>query len=754
MTAPNPELFKDIYPYNLAENYYSRIGNRHNALGQIPFFDEQPDKNSRLFPIEEHLSADLLSACYEYMSHEDIGMVHTALAMSLSAHQSQYRDSGDPYSTHVLNVALPLAQKYKLDAVTIAAALLHDTIEDTEITLDIIQRDVSPEVAATVDALSQIKGSKQRKDIIDEQSRLKIINSLLDNPRVAIIKIFDRLHNMRTLQTKKGRTKRMAIIHETHDIYVPLAQRLGLFEEAKELDDLGLVKRSQDHEKLASRIQTLRAKFVHENPSQLYVNQISKMTNIPTEYFRVRTPSLYDIYRQVGEKREVGINDFYYQVDIVLPGVYQRTKLKGSASWGEIAMGIETMLNFSEDYILLESVDERQFKREIEDDMVDSLTFDIRHREIPARLRINIFPEDAYEREITQMTDLYYFHEISEAEKTMKALPEDVSDEIRRHLQGYSKYVALRRRFQMVREEGPLAGETGSAHILRFLEPRLPTGFIRVIGVDDKNNELPWPVKEGSTILDYAKDIFQQKWTNTQKVWVNKPDNIVPLNYVLKPGDRVHIVFSKKSTIHPSWIYAFRTDVDGAKEVRTRIKRLMARQLLTDKGESMLQQLFIVGKWRIEQDLDPDNRPLRVGLARAKDKYQEFDPEITEGDFYLKVGYGEVRDDIIKEVAAKLADPNRNVGHFTVTFDQNASGQALSVLQSVVKVNLLDMSTPTFGESQSHVELYIDPDDTYQAKYIIRSIINSPECRRLGLKAVSYKDPKIALSRKVRSKSK
>ncbi len=753
MTTPNPELFTGVHPYNLAEYYYSRIGNRNNSKGQIPFLSEQPDTVSRLFPVEKKLSTDLLSACYEYISNDDIGMVHTALAMSLSAHQSQYRDSGDPYSTHVLSVTLPLAQKYKLDAVTIASALLHDTIEDTELTAEIIRRDVSPEVAETVEALSKIKGRFQRRTLADEESRLKIIKSLLDNPRVAIIKIFDRLHNMRTLQTKKGRAKRMAIIQETQDVYAPLAQRLGLFKEAEELDDLCLIKRSREHEAMANNMVTLREQFLSQRQPQPYAEQISHMTNIPTDHFHIRKPSLYDIYRQVGEKREVNIDDFYYQLDIVLPEVYQRTKLADSASWGEIAIGIETMLNFSDEYELVDSVSEKHFKNEIDADMVDSLTFEVRHKESGVRLRINIFPKDAYKREITQMTDLYYIHEISEAEKALTVLPEKSDDEVHRHLQGYGKYVDLFRRFQMVINK-IIAEEPVSAQILRFLEPRLPTGFIRVVGIDNQNNELPWAVKEGSTVLDYTKDIFQQDWTNTHTVWVNKPDNIVPLSYVLKPGDRVHIVFAKKSTIHPSWIYAFQTDVDGAKEVRTRIKRIMARKPLTDKEEWMLQQLFIVGKWRIEQDLDPDNRPLRVGLARAKDIFLEFNPEMTEEDFYLKVGYGEVPDDVIKQVAAKLADPNRNVGHFTVTFDQNASGQALSVLQSVVKINLLDMSTPTYGESQSHVELYIDPDDAHLAIFIIRSIINSQECKKLGLKAVSYKDLKTAISRKVRSKSK
>lgn len=752
MTPPYPEIFKGAQPYDLAESYYAKIGSRIPSYGQIPYLGEQPDKLSHLFPTEEKLSADLLSSCYEYMSEKDIGMVHAALSMCLSAHQKQYRDSGDPYSTHVFNVAIPLAQKYKMDAVTIASALLHDTIEDTGITADIISRDISSEVAETVKALSQIKGHVQRKTLADEESRLKIINSLLDNPRVAIIKIFDRLHNMRTLQAKKGRAKRLAIIQETQDVYAPLAQRLGLFEEAEELDDLCLIKRSAYQETLALEIAVLRDQFLLQNQPQPYADKLSQLTQIPTDHFRIRKPTLYDIYRQVGEKREVKIDDFYHQLDIVLPEVHQRIKPVGSASWGEIALGIETMFNFSDDYELIDSVDEKHFKDEIDAEMVDSLSFEVRHKEAGVRLRINIFPEDAFAREMTQMTDLYYIHAISEEEKALTVIPGECTEEVYRHIQGYSKYIDLRHRLQRV-TESILAGEPVSAQILRLLEPRLPTGYIRVIGVDNQENELPWAVKEGSTVLDYTKDIFQQDWTNTQTVWVNKPDNIVPLNYVLKPGDRVHIVFAKKSTIHPSWIYAFRTDFDGAKEVKARIKRLMARQPLTNKGEWMLQQLFIVGKWRIEQDLDPDNRPLRVGLARAKDIYQGLDPEMTEEDFYLKVGYGGVSDDIIKEVAAKLADSNRNVGHFTVTFDQNISGQALSVLQTIVIVNLLDVSTPTYGEAQSHVELYIDPDDVHQAKNIIRSIINSPECRRLGLKAVSYKDPRTAIFRKVLSKS-
>ncbi len=169
----------------------------------------------------------------------DLDIIRKAYQFSFKAHQGQRRTSGEPYIYHPLQVAHILAE-LKLDSTTVATGLLHDTVEDTVATPEQIQKEFGPEIAGLVDGLTKIsKITFQTSEEKQAENFRKMILAMAKDIRVILVKLVDRLHNMRTLQHLKPE-KQARIAQETLDIYAPLANRLGLSSVKRELEDLGL----------------------------------------------------------------------------------------------------------------------------------------------------------------------------------------------------------------------------------------------------------------------------------------------------------------------------------------------------------------------------------------------------------------------------------------------------------------------------------------------------------------------------------
>lgn len=182
---------------------------------------------------------DIISVVQEYLPNADVETIRSAYSFAREKHQGQTRSSGEPYITHVQEVAA-LTTKLKLDVPSIAAALLHDTVEDTGISLAEIQTHFGKEVAELVDGvtkLSQVNFSS-RAEVQAENFR-KMLLAMARDIRVLLIKLCDRLHNMRTLEFL-SEARQMRIAQESLDIYAPLAHRLGIYWMKSELEDLSL----------------------------------------------------------------------------------------------------------------------------------------------------------------------------------------------------------------------------------------------------------------------------------------------------------------------------------------------------------------------------------------------------------------------------------------------------------------------------------------------------------------------------------
>ncbi|MDE6924295.1 MAG: HD domain-containing protein, partial [Acetatifactor sp.] len=194
----------------------------------------------------ELLYQELINHVHKYHPSDDVTMIEKAYNVAKEAHKDQTRKSGEPYIIHPLNVAIILAE-LELDKETIIAGLLHDVVEDTVMTDDDLKREFGEDVALLVDGVTKLEKiplsstvdrSDEKLEMQAENLR-KMFLAMAKDIRVIMIKLADRLHNMRTLKYKSPESQQR-IAKETLEIYCPIAQRLGISRLKTELDDLAL----------------------------------------------------------------------------------------------------------------------------------------------------------------------------------------------------------------------------------------------------------------------------------------------------------------------------------------------------------------------------------------------------------------------------------------------------------------------------------------------------------------------------------
>ena len=197
-------------------------------------------KKMNHFTSPDALYAELINSVKRYHPSTDISKIEKAFHIANGAHEGQYRKSGEPYIIHPLCVAIILAD-LELDKESIVAGLLHDVVEDTVMSLEDLTNEFGSEVAALVDGVTKLGQLPLKSDKLEVQAEnlRKMFLAMANDIRVILIKLADRLHNMRTLQYMKLEKQR-EIARETMDIYAPIAQRLGISKLKIELDDLSL----------------------------------------------------------------------------------------------------------------------------------------------------------------------------------------------------------------------------------------------------------------------------------------------------------------------------------------------------------------------------------------------------------------------------------------------------------------------------------------------------------------------------------
>lgn len=181
----------------------------------------------------------LLRALKPKLKSGDKEMVRHAFEMAVDAHKTMRRKSGEPYIFHPLAVAMICVEEIGLGVRSTICALLHDTVEDTDISLEDVQREFGQEIGRIIDGLTKIATVVDNNTTQQAENFKKILLTLTDDPRVILIKLADRLHNMRTLDCMK-REKQLKVASETVYVYAPLAHRMGLYTIKTEMEDLSM----------------------------------------------------------------------------------------------------------------------------------------------------------------------------------------------------------------------------------------------------------------------------------------------------------------------------------------------------------------------------------------------------------------------------------------------------------------------------------------------------------------------------------
>src|SRR5215813_6870538 len=206
------------------------------TLAAIPKYNLSEDQEKKLI-LREYRA--LLRALKAKLKRGDKELLRHAFEMAAEAHKTMRRKSGEPYILHPLAVAKICVEEIGLGIRSTICSLLHDTVEDTDVTLEDIEREFGNEIARIVDGLTKISNVIDVNASQQAENFKKILLTLTDDPRVILIKLADRFHNMRTLDSMK-REKQLKISSETVYVYAPLAHRMGLYNIKTELEDLAM----------------------------------------------------------------------------------------------------------------------------------------------------------------------------------------------------------------------------------------------------------------------------------------------------------------------------------------------------------------------------------------------------------------------------------------------------------------------------------------------------------------------------------
>jgi len=267
-------------------------------MGNKDIFDEEDRK---LIQTEYDSLINNLLRCNKPGDRE---LIDKAFRIANEAHWNMRRKSGEPYVIHPISVAKIVNNEIGLGAKSIAVALLHDVVEDTEYSLDDVKRDFDPKIASLIDGLTKISGTynKENSSSLQAENFRKMLLTLSDDLRVILIKIADRLHNMRTLDSMPEH-KKMKVAGETIFLYAPLAHRLGLYAIKSELEDLSF-KFRQPH-----IYEEISSKMKHSEKKNLaFINKFSlpiieKLTESGLEFdISGRPKSIFSIWKKMQAK--------------------------------------------------------------------------------------------------------------------------------------------------------------------------------------------------------------------------------------------------------------------------------------------------------------------------------------------------------------------------------------------------------------------------------------------------------------------
>ncbi len=492
----------------------------------------------------------LLRVAHRSKSRADKARIRKAFELALDAHKDMRRKSGEPYIYHPIAVAKIAAEEIGLDTTSIVCALLHDTVEDTDITLGDIETLFGKKERSIIDGLTKISGVSDFGGTTSDQAEnfRKMLLTLSDDVRVILIKLADRLHNMRTLEHMK-RDKQLKIASETLFMYAPLAHRLGLYNIKTELEDLALkYKDPENYNEILNKLQktqAVRTRFI--NQFTLPIRRTLDKQGLKYE-MKSRTKSIYSIWNKI-VKKGVPFEEIYdvFAIRIILDTPQETEK---SDCW-----------------------------------RVYSIVTDF-YQPSPERLRdwISIPKSSGYESlHTTVMSPTGKWVEVQIRSERMDDMAEKGFAAHWRYKDSpETPESKLDNWLQQVRD----VLENQDENAIDFIDNFKLSLFSEEIYVFTPNGDLKkLPVR--ATALDFAFHIHTQ--IGKQCIGAKVNNKLVPLSHVLRSGDQVEILTSKKQRPKEDWLHIVTTP-SARNKIRETLKE--EKKEIAEDGKDVLRRKF------------------------------------------------------------------------------------------------------------------------------------------------------------------
>ena len=487
----------------------------------------------------------LLRSLKSKLKKGDKELVRKAFEIAADAHKTMRRKSGEPYILHPLAVAKICTEEIGLGVRSSICALLHDTVEDTDVTLDVIEKAFGNEIARIVDGLTKISNVIDVNASQQAENFKKILLTLTDDPRVILIKLADRLHNMRTMESMK-REKQLKISSETVYVYAPLAHRMGLYNIKTEMEDLSMKYMEQDtYKEIARKL---------------------------SETKRERSRYINEFIRPVKEKLEKGDFDFeIYGRPKSIHSISNKMKKKGVA--------FEEVYDLFAIRVILDSPAEK----EKEDCWkVYSIITD-EYTPSPERLRdwLSNPKSNGYEAlHTTVMGPQGKWVEVQIRTKRMNEIAEKGLAAHYKYKEGGSDESRFDKWFQQIREVLS-SQETDSVDFLQDFK----TSFLaeEIYVYTPKGDVKMLPI--GSSALDFAFSIHSA--IGSKCIGAKLNHKLVPISHKLRSGDQVEIITSNKQKPTEDWLQIVVT-AKAKSKIKDALKE--EKRTIAEDGKYVLQR--------------------------------------------------------------------------------------------------------------------------------------------------------------------
>jgi GTP pyrophosphokinase len=585
MNAPSPNEKNNVVPLNP-----SRRMSRRKLMRQTELVD-------RVKAYDPEVNEGLLNKAYVY---------------AMRAHGKQFRASGDPYFAHPLEVAAILTE-LKLDEETIATALLHDTIEDTVATYDDIKDHFGKEIADLVDGVTKLTGLEVFSERTKQAENFrKLMLAITGDIRVLLVKLADRLHNMRTLQYIKTPEKRRRIAQETFDVYAPLAGRIGMQHVREELEDLAFAELYPEARKsIVTRLERMdssRGKLI-----DLVSDQIKRKlaeNNIECwVYGRSKRP--FSIWRKLQEKK---IN-FEQLSDVFAFRVIVRNEADCYRTLGVLHTNWQAVPARFKDFI---STPKPNGYKSLHTTLIG-----------PEKQRVEI-----------------------------QVRTQDMHDVAERGIAAHWRYRDIRsdtgengenRAYEWLRDMVDLLEQGNTAEEF-FEQSRLNLYQDQVFCFTPKGDLIPLP--RGATPIDFAYQVHTDLGHRTLGAKVNGTP--VPLYTPLRNGDQVEIITGKDESVSPLWEQFVVTG-----RARGEVRRFLRQQQRGEHiklGKKILEKVFADENCALS-DKAVEEVAKKLGLSKFDDVFAQVGGGSLRGREVLEAVYPELKTDPERRKRALMEQP-------------------------------------------------------------------------------------------------